>query len=115
MDNEPIFDDERFLAHARGGEWLPRDHPAASSAADAAEWLAYYEELLHFTTWLIGEAGSLAGELTDEARAMIKLDLVPLECEAARLAEHCQFWRNKVGELEETTIAQHRTAPKQSV
>lgn len=100
MANEPVFDDDRFFAPARGGEWLPSDHPAASSAADAAEWLGYYEELLHFTTWLIDEAGSLAGELSDDARAIIKLDLGPLEREAERLAEHCQFWRRKVSELE---------------
>jgi hypothetical protein len=41
MANEPVFDDDRFFAPARGGEWLPSDHPAASSAADAAEWLGY--------------------------------------------------------------------------
>jgi hypothetical protein len=100
VDNDSVFDDELFLARARGGEWLPRHHPAASSAADAAEWLGYYEELLQFTAWLIGEAGSLAVELSDEARAMINLDLVPLEREAERLAEHCQFWRGRVSELE---------------
>jgi hypothetical protein len=100
VGNDPVFDDERFFARARGGEWLPRDHPAASSAADAAEWLGYYEDLLHFTTWLIREAGSLTDELSDEARAMIKLDLVPLQREAEQLAEHCQFWRTKLSELE---------------
>jgi hypothetical protein len=100
VDNDPVLDDERFLARARGGEWLPSDHPAASSAADAAESLGYYEELLHFITWLVGEAGSLAVELSDEARAMIKLDLVPLEREAEHRAEHCEFWRRRVTELE---------------
>jgi hypothetical protein len=79
----PVLDDERFLARARGGEWLPSDHPAASSAG--AGWLGYNDELLRSITWLIGEAGSLARELPGEARATMKLDLVPLEREAEHL------------------------------
>jgi hypothetical protein len=96
------MEDELFLAHVRGGEWLPPGHPAASSAADAAEWLSYYEELLEFTAWLIAEARSLASELPTEALEIIKLDLVPLEREAERLEEHCRFWRARAAELERT-------------
>lgn len=94
------MDDELFLTCVRGGEWLPKDHPAASSAADAAEWLSYYEELLNFTIWLVAEAGSLTSELSPEAREIVKLDLAPLEREANRLEEHCQFWRATVTDLE---------------
>ena len=94
-------DPDDFLASARGGELLPRDHPASSSAKDAGEWLLYYEELLAFTIWLVEEARSLTSELSAEAREMIKLDLVPLEREVEHLQDHCRFWRRRKRELDD--------------
>jgi hypothetical protein len=93
------LEDEQVLEHARGGEWLPGDHPVARSAADAAGWLGCYEELLSFTTWLIAEARSLASELSTEALAMIEQDLLPLEQEVSHLEAHCRYWQAKVEEL----------------